>query len=122
VRDEVEPQVGSPESLCEAGYLLGARERGLGVVPPPVVSEGVEGVLVAARRRVVLSSSGAHVSLGSTDISLPRTSGSSSTCPSASSIANGFRILGKYHRAGGVALYVITEADRSATTILLPSE
>jgi hypothetical protein len=38
------------------------------------------------------------------------------------SIANGFRILSKYHTAEGEALYIITEWDRSATTILLPSE
>ena len=38
------------------------------------------------------------------------------------SIANGFRILSKYHTTEGEALYIITEADRSATTILLPSE
>lgn len=38
------------------------------------------------------------------------------------SITNGFRILSKYHTTEGEALYVITEADRSATTILLPSE
>jgi hypothetical protein len=38
------------------------------------------------------------------------------------SIANDFRILSKYHTAEGVALYVITEWDRSSTTILLPSE
>lgn len=38
------------------------------------------------------------------------------------SIANCFRILSKYHTTEGEALYIITEADRSATTILLPSE
>lgn len=38
------------------------------------------------------------------------------------SIANGFRILSKYHTIEGEALYVITEADRSATTILRPDE
>jgi hypothetical protein len=38
------------------------------------------------------------------------------------SIANGFRILSKYHTTEGVALYVISEWDRSATTILLPDE
>lgn len=38
------------------------------------------------------------------------------------SVSRRLRILSKYHMADGVALYVITEADRSATTILLPSE
>lgn len=38
------------------------------------------------------------------------------------SIGNDFRILSKYHTTEGTALYVITEADRSATTILLPNE
>jgi hypothetical protein len=38
------------------------------------------------------------------------------------SIANGFLILSKYHTTGGEPLYVITEWDRSVTTILLPSE
>lgn len=38
------------------------------------------------------------------------------------SIANGFRILSKYHTTEGEALYVLTEADRSATTILRPDE
>lgn len=38
------------------------------------------------------------------------------------STVNGFRILSKYHTSEGKALYVITEWDRSATTILLPEE
>ena len=38
------------------------------------------------------------------------------------SIANGFRILSKYHTTEGEALYVITEWDRSATTILRTDE
>ena len=38
------------------------------------------------------------------------------------STVNGFRILSKYHTAEGAALYVITEADRSAITILLSHE
>ena len=37
-------------------------------------------------------------------------------------LRDGGRLLSKYHTAKGVALYVITEADRSATTILLPKE
>ena len=32
------------------------------------------------------------------------------------------RIISAYHTAKGEKLWVITEADRSATTILLPSE
>jgi hypothetical protein len=38
------------------------------------------------------------------------------------SVARALRILSMYHTMEGEALYVITEADRSATTILLPSE
>ncbi|HZH92197.1 MAG TPA: hypothetical protein VEX70_16490 [Pyrinomonadaceae bacterium] len=38
------------------------------------------------------------------------------------SIANGFRILSAYRTSGGTNLWVITEADRSVTTLLLPSE
>jgi len=38
------------------------------------------------------------------------------------SLANGFRLLSRYETAKGELLWIITEADRSATTILLPSE
>jgi hypothetical protein len=38
------------------------------------------------------------------------------------SINRALRILSKYHTSKGEALYVITEADRSATTILRPAE
>ena len=38
------------------------------------------------------------------------------------SVAQGFRILSAYTLDTGVKLWVITEADRSATTILLPSD
>ena len=38
------------------------------------------------------------------------------------SVINGFRILSAYQTVRGVHLWVITEADRSYTTILLPSE
>lgn len=38
------------------------------------------------------------------------------------SLKNGFRILSAYKTNGGEKLWIITEADRSATTILLPSE
>jgi hypothetical protein len=37
-------------------------------------------------------------------------------------IREGYRILGKYRGINGVEFYIITEADRSYTTILLPSE
>lgn len=38
------------------------------------------------------------------------------------SVQQGFRILSAYELSSGVKVWVITEADRSATTILLPSE
>jgi hypothetical protein len=38
------------------------------------------------------------------------------------SVANGFRILSAYCTKAGVKIWLITEWDRSATTILLPSE
>ena len=38
------------------------------------------------------------------------------------SLMEGFRILSAYRTAKGEKLWVITEADRSATTILLPEE
>ena len=38
------------------------------------------------------------------------------------SLENGFRIFSAYHTANGVKFYVITEYDRSVTTILLPQE
>lgn len=38
------------------------------------------------------------------------------------SVAQGFRILSAYRTTKDVKLWVITEADRSATTILLPDE
>jgi hypothetical protein len=38
------------------------------------------------------------------------------------SIKGGFRILSSYKTEKGVRIWVITEADRSATTILLPTE
>lgn len=38
------------------------------------------------------------------------------------SVSRPLRILSKYHTTEGTALYVITESDRSATTILLPEE
>ena len=38
------------------------------------------------------------------------------------SVKQGFRILSNYPVGAGERLWVITEADRSVTTILLPSE
>ena len=37
-------------------------------------------------------------------------------------LEKGFRLLSAYRTAKGQKLWIITEADRSATTILLPSE
>ncbi len=38
------------------------------------------------------------------------------------SLLEGFRILSVYHGRNGTKFWIITEADRSATTILLPSD
>jgi len=38
------------------------------------------------------------------------------------SVIHGFRILSAYRLTTGVKIWVITGADRSATTLLLPSE
>src|SRR5688500_693718 len=38
------------------------------------------------------------------------------------SLKEGFRLLSAYRTGKGQKLWIITEADRSATTILLPSE
>jgi len=38
------------------------------------------------------------------------------------SVQHGFRILSAYTLSTGVKLWLITEADRSATTFLLPAE
>ena len=38
------------------------------------------------------------------------------------SVDKDLRIFSAYHTARGVKLWVITESDRSATTVLLPSE
>lgn len=37
-------------------------------------------------------------------------------------LVNGDRIFSVYHTRNGVKLWIITEADRASTTILLPSE
>jgi hypothetical protein len=38
------------------------------------------------------------------------------------SITRGFRIISSYNPAGTGRIWIITEADRSATTLLLPEE
>jgi hypothetical protein len=38
------------------------------------------------------------------------------------SLHHGFRLLSAYHTSAGDKLWVITEADRSSTCILLPEE
>ena len=38
------------------------------------------------------------------------------------SLAQGFRLLSAYTLADGTKLWIITEADRSATTFLLPDD
>jgi len=38
------------------------------------------------------------------------------------SLTHGFRLLSSYRLRSGVKLWILTEADRSATTLLLPSE
>ncbi len=38
------------------------------------------------------------------------------------SLKQGFRLLSAYHLSSGEKVWIITEADRSATTILLPAE
>lgn len=38
------------------------------------------------------------------------------------SVASGFRVLSAYRTRAGVKFWIITEADRSSTTLLLPEE
>lgn len=38
------------------------------------------------------------------------------------SLAEGFRLLSVYHDANGVKFWIITERDRSVTTVLLPDD
>lgn len=38
------------------------------------------------------------------------------------SLAHGFRLLSSYRTTAGETLWIVTEADRSATTLLLPEE
>jgi hypothetical protein len=37
-------------------------------------------------------------------------------------LIDGSRILSHYHTANGTSFWIITEADRSATTVLLPED
>ena len=37
-------------------------------------------------------------------------------------LEHGFRVMSSYPLSGGVRVWVITESDRSSTTILLPAE
>lgn len=39
-----------------------------------------------------------------------------------SALKNGFRLLSVYRFAAGVKFWLITEADRSATTVLMPED
>ena len=39
-----------------------------------------------------------------------------------SSVEQGFRLLSAYTLSDGTKIWIITEADRSSTTLLLPSE
>ena len=38
------------------------------------------------------------------------------------SLEKGFRLFSVYHAADGTKFWIITEADRSATTVLLPED
>ena len=38
------------------------------------------------------------------------------------SLKQGFRLLSVYHAASGIKFWIITEADRSVTTVLLPED
>jgi len=38
------------------------------------------------------------------------------------SLREGFRLFSVYHAADGTRFWIITEADRSATTVLLPED
>lgn len=38
------------------------------------------------------------------------------------SLGQGFRLLSVYHGQNGTKFWIITEADRSATTVLLPED
>jgi hypothetical protein len=46
----------------------------------------------------------------------------SDVAENAYSMVHGFRLLSSYQTDAGEKLWIITEADRSATTLLLPEE
>ena len=48
--------------------------------------------------------------------------GDADTQANERALREGLRILSAYTTSAGVKLWIITEADRSATTMLLPSE
>jgi hypothetical protein len=39
-----------------------------------------------------------------------------------SSLTQGFRLFSVFHSSAGAKFWIITEADRSATTVLLPED
>ncbi len=43
-------------------------------------------------------------------------------CENELSVVQGFRLLSAHALSNGTKIWIITEADRSATTLLLPSE
>ena len=43
-------------------------------------------------------------------------------CENELSVREGFRIISSYRLATSATIWIITEADRSATTLLLPAE
>ncbi|MBX3112762.1 MAG: hypothetical protein KF857_12235 [Fimbriimonadaceae bacterium] len=43
-------------------------------------------------------------------------------CPDELALADGTRLVSAYKDANGTKFWIITEADRSATTILLPED
>jgi hypothetical protein len=43
-------------------------------------------------------------------------------CANEQALLDGTRLMSVYHTAGGVKFWIVTEADRSVTTVLLPEE
>jgi hypothetical protein len=50
------------------------------------------------------------------------TIGADDAAESALSLAHGFRVMSVYELTTGTTVWIITEADRSVTTLLLPEE
>lgn len=48
--------------------------------------------------------------------------GSEDRRANSAALAQGTRLLSAYHGANGTRFWIITEADRSATTVLLPED